>query len=75
MTVDTARTLMTTVRLRLPIMIVLPAVRCHAVEGSSDSDIRFYKPGDPLPPGGVEALNGQSVQEHQDAIDRALRRK
>ncbi len=44
-------------------------------EPSSESDVRFYKPGEPLPAGGEEALNRRSVQEHQDAIDRALRRK
>jgi len=43
-------------------------------EAASDSDIKFYKPGEPLPPAGEEALNRRTLEEHQDAIDRALRR-
>ena len=44
-------------------------------EPASESGIRFYKPGEPLPPGGEEALNRRSLEEHQEAIDKALRRK
>ena len=40
-----------------------------------EDGLRFHKPSEPLPPAAEEALNRRTPEEHQAAIDRALRRR
>ena len=44
-------------------------------ETVSEPTLRFYKPDEPLSPAAEEALNRRTLDEHQEAIDRALRRR
>lgn len=45
------------------------------IDETAEQVVRFHRPDDPLPAAGEEALRRRTPEEHQAAIDRALRRR
>lgn len=44
-------------------------------EAAAEQAVRYHRPDEPLSPAAEEALGRRTLEEHQAAIDRALRRR